>query len=877
VEDFIQDFVAETVEALAALDNDLLQLETGGDDPDLVPRIFRAVHTIKGTCGFLGLTRLRQVAHAAENVLDAIRKERLAADAEVVTAILCAIDALKIIVDTLQATGSEGEGDDSPLVARLDALLEAPAAPPAPAEAEPVPAAPAMSEAEAALAAAWDATPAAPAAAPDAAEPAPAPPAKSEPAPPAGAKGEARPAAEAAAQSIRVNLDLLETLMTGVSELVLTRNQLLQLSRNSRDNTFAAPLQRLNHVVSDLQENVMKTRMQPVGNAWSKLPRIVRDLARDLGKKIEVRMTGADTELDRQVLEMIRDPLTHMVRNSADHGIEMPADRLAAGKEETGVIALHASHEGGHIVMTLSDDGRGLNLPRIRQKAVERGLATEAEVAAMGEHQVAQFIFRAGFSTATAVTDVSGRGVGMDVVRTNVERIGGTIELSTVTGRGSTFTVKIPLTLAIVSALIVECAGQRYAVPQMAVSELVQASDLSERRIERIRNTPVLRLRDRLLPLVSLRSVLGMPEGERGSGAECLVIVTRVGSYEFGIMVDSAQDTEEIVVKPVAPLLKDISVYSGNTILGDGSVCMIVDPNGILSRAGRVDTSAGADAADAGASDHAMASTERMALLLVRAGSGMAKIIPLDLVARLEEIAVDEIHHAAGRMLTKYRGRLVPLVLAAHDVTLQPGTQKPVLIFAEGENSMGLVVDEIEDIIESALDIELTSGNPETIGSALVLGRPVEVLNASHFVSQTSGDWFRPPSLAHRPRGRRVMMVDDSPFFRGLVGPMIRSCGVEVVTAGSAEEALARLDGGEKVDLVVTDIEMPGIDGYELARRLREEPRWGGLPVIGLSGHAEPEDMARGQRAGFVRHLPKLARDDLTRAITEVLQLETVS
>ncbi|WP_370655806.1 chemotaxis protein CheA, partial [Paracraurococcus lichenis] len=553
--------------------------------------------------------------------------------------------------------------------------------------------------------AAWDATPL-PAAGPAAAPPPP------EPAAPAPApRAEARPAApagEAAAQSIRVSLDLLETLMTSVSELVLTRNQLLQLSRNSRDNNFAAPLQRLNHVVSELQENVMKTRMQPVGNAWSKLPRIVRDLARDLDKKIEMRMTGAETELDRQVLEMIRDPLTHMVRNSCDHGLEGPAERVAAGKDETGVIALHASHEGGHIVMTLSDDGRGLNLARIRQKAVERGMASEAEVAAMSDNQLAQFIFRSGFSTAAAVTDVSGRGVGMDVVRTNVERIGGTIELSTTPGKGSVFTIKIPLTLAIVSALIVDCAGQRYAVPQISVTEMVHAGEGGERRIERIRDTPVLRLRDRLLPLVPLRSVLGLPRGEPSQEGS-LVIVTRVGAYEFGIVVDSAQDTEEIVVKPVAPLLKDIGVYSGNTILGDGSVCMIVDPNGILARAGRLDTSAGSDAVQAAAGAEGGAGSERVALLLVRAGAGMPKAIPLDLVARLEEIAVDEVHDLGGRMLTKYRGKLMPLVAADHGVIFEPGSRKPVLVFAEGENSMGLVVDAIEDIVESDINVELRS------------------------------------------------------------------------------------------------------------------------------------------------------------------------
>jgi two-component system, chemotaxis family, sensor kinase CheA len=372
--------------------------------------------------------------------------------------------------------------------------------------------------------------------------------------------------------------------MTLVSELVLTRNQLLQLARTHENSAFTVPLQRLSHITSDLQEGVMKTRMQPIGIAWNKLPRLVRDLSHDMSKKIELTMLGAETELGRQVLELIKDPLTHMIRNSGDHGLETPAERRAAGKPEAGNIVLNAFHEGGYIILEISDDGRGLAVDRIRAKALSQGLATEAELAGMTDGQIQRFIFRAGFSTAEKVSAVSGRGVGMDVVRTNIEKIGGTIELKSITGQGTTFTVKIPLTLAIVSALIVEAGKERFAIPQLSVVELVRAQRGSATTgregtgnsvIERINDTPVLRLRNRLLPLVSLTELLALGKDDR-EGTAAHVVVAQVGAHMMGIIVDRVFDTEEIVVKPVAPILRHVTMFSGNTILGDGSVIMIL-------------------------------------------------------------------------------------------------------------------------------------------------------------------------------------------------------------------------------------------------------------------------------------------------------------
>ncbi|MDA1091388.1 MAG: chemotaxis protein CheA, partial [Proteobacteria bacterium] len=692
MDDLLNEFLTETSEALAVLDVELVKFEQDPTDEAILGNIFRLVHTIKGTCGFLGLPRLESVAHAGENVLGKFRDGVVEVSPEAVSLILKCLDCIRALLSKLEESGEEPAGEDQALIDELNAMADgntAPVAAPTPAaeaapsgdlvlptdeeiqlvqatfkkaesntagiaemfytrlfEIEPglktlfkgdmqtqgehlmamlknaveglndidaiVPAVEDLgrrhvdygvkdkdydSVGEALLwtlekgfgedftaevKAAWTtvytllanvminaASASSDAASHDAAPPTndfgapvaqdlldevmaaqakgvtaatPAEmdaemeaerakeasaakpeakagvPAKAATTAPVTKKEDAKPAKESsvAASSIRVNVDVLEDLMTLVSELVLTRNQLLQMVRGrDQDDEFTTPLQRLSHITSDLQEGVMKTRMQPIGNAWAKLPRIVRDLSLEQDKQIDLIMVGAETELDRQVLELIKDPLTHMVRNSADHGLETPADRKAAGKPEKGIIELRAFHEGGHIIIEIEDDGRGLNMDRIRVKCLENGLATDAELENMSDQQIQQFIFNAGFSTAEKVTSISGRGVGMDVVRTNIEKIGGTVELKSVTGKGSTFTIKIPLTLAIVSALIVECFKQRFAIPQISVLELVRASTKSENAIEMINETPVLRLRNRLLPLVSLENLL---EFDKGAG-----------------------------------------------------------------------------------------------------------------------------------------------------------------------------------------------------------------------------------------------------------------------------------------------------------------------------------------------------------------------
>ncbi|MBM3565751.1 MAG: response regulator, partial [Alphaproteobacteria bacterium] len=678
----------------------------------------------------------------------------------------------------------------------------------------------------------------------------------------------------AASASIRVGVDVLEALMTLVSELVLTRNQLLQMVRGQEDSAFKVPLQRLSHITSDLQEGVMKTRMQPIGNAWAKLPRIIRDLSIEMNKKIELVMQGAETELDRQVLELIKDPLTHMVRNSADHGIEKPEDRREAGKEETGTIVLKAFHEGGHIIIQIADDGRGLNLEKIRAKAVANGVATEAEMDSMTEQQIMQFIFKAGFSTAEKVTSVSGRGVGMDVVRTNIEKIGGTIEMKSVWGKGSTFTIKIPLTLAIVSALVVECAKERFAIPQISVLELVRTSVQSEMKIEMINNSPVLRLRNRLLPLVSLRGLLRIDGGAAtAQGDDLYIVVAQVGTYSFGIIVDRVFDTEEIVVKPVAPILREIPFYSGNTILGDGSVIMILDPNGIASAAGQVQM--GGDRAAEPAHSAVGTGEERTSLLIFRAGGEELKAVPLALIARLEEIDRKTVERAHQHHVVQYREHLMPLIPFNPAHQWESEGRQPILVFTDQDRAMGLVVDEIVDIVEDKLKVELAADQPGIIGSAVVSGKATDIIDASYYLTQAFADWFSRSGTgggalkASAPR--RVLLVDDSPFFRNLLSPILSAAGWQVTAVESAKEALRLREAGQAYDIIVSDIEMPGMDGFAFAEDVRKDSRWTGVPMIALSSRSQDEDKTRGREAGFDGHIAKSDREVLVSTLAQTV------
>ena len=882
MDDLLADFLTETNENLAELDLALVTLERTPDDAATLALIFRMVHTIKGTCGFLGLPRLERVAHAGESVLGKVRDGALAVTPDMISLVLTALDRIKAILAGLAATGAEPEGDDAPLVAALEATA---AGKPVPAAAAATPPAllnparqPGQATPEAAKAAEDVPT------AEETATAADVPPPPVADAPPPPAIPQSRPAeaaaatnAPAATQTIRVTVEVLEDLMTLVSELVLTRNQLLQLARAEEDSGFTAPLQRLSHITSDLQEGVMKTRMQPIGNAWNNLPRLVRDLALEMDKKIELVMLGADTELDRQVLELIKDPLTHMVRNSGDHGLEKPAERRAMGKPETGRITLNAFHEGGHILIEVADDGRGLPVDRIRAKVLSQGLATEAELAGMSDGQLQRFIFRAGFSTAAVVTAVSGRGVGMDVVKTNIEKIGGTIDLKSVAGQGTTFVIKIPLTLAIVSALIVQAVGERFAIPQISVVELVRAQRAGSNTaasggnnsvIERINDTPVLRLRDRLLPLVSLADLLALDTDAEKTG-DATIVVVQVGSTMLGIIVDRVFDTEEIVVKPVAPILRHVTMFSGNTILGDGSVIMILDPNGIARATG---IGAGGEIRSGAASTVETAhSGEQTAMLLFRAGSAQKMAVPLGLVARLEDFPREKIEQSAGAPVTQYRGKLMPLIALSGTIDSEKPHQA-VLVFTDRDRSMGLMVDEIIDVVEDRLEIELSGARAGLLGTAVIAGEATDVIDTGYWLTLAWKDWFRDAPRTTETHGpRRLLVVEDSAFFRQLLVPSLSAAGYRVSAVASAAEALKLRDAGVGFDAILSDIEMPDMNGLEFARAVRQSGAWVGLPMIALTGHVEPRDVEAGRDAGFTDYVAKFERDGLLSSLQQCL------
>ena len=1021
MDDLLSEFLTETSENLSVLDVELVKLEQNPNDSELLGNIFRLVHTVKGTCGFLGLPRLESVAHAGENILGKLREGEMVATPEAISAVLECLDRIRSIMSELETNGSEPDGDDSDLIRRLNEMADTgtssaapapvPAAAPA-AKAAPAPvaaAAPApavksgkagpsiyeqiggmgtidavvevmfnrimgdlrlntffegaptdhiqgrlrdylskicggpdgygkvdlkrphagvvargmndghfdafaghlqaalnalevpthqaamvmaiifgsreeiMGRAEAgsspisaaAMQLAEEAIVETPVETPIEVEAEPVPAKAAKPGAKAEAsKGEGGETKDSAVanQSIRVNVELLENLMTMVSELVLTRNQVLQILRSQKDSEFAAPLQRLNHVTSELQEGVMKTRMQPIGNAWSKLPRLVRDLSIELKKKIDLVMIGQDTELDRQVLEMIKDPLTHMVRNSGDHGLEGPEERRKAGKPETGKVTLNAYHEGGHIIIEVSDDGRGLALDKIKAKILQNGLASESELEQMSEQQIQQYVFKAGFSTAAKVTSVSGRGVGMDVVKTNIEKIGGTVEMRSALGKGTTFVIKIPLTLAIVSALIVECAKERFAIPQLSVVELVRATASGELKVERIKDTPVLRLRNRLLPLVSLRSLLKLDSDGASTEDDTFIVVTQVGTYSFGIMVDRVFDTEEIVVKPVAPILRDIEMFSGNTILGDGSVIMILDPNGIASHSGQMGVSDGQSAEQTAAKGRGQ-SEEKVPLLLFRAGDGTPKAVPLALVARLEEIERKTIESSNGRWVVQYRGQLMPLITMEHGQELAAeGARQPVLVFQDQDHSMGLMVDQIVDIVEAKLNVELSAESPGRIGSAIVAGQATEIIDTGYFLRQAFADWFGSQERDRMVTGqKRLLLVDDSAFFRNLLGPQLSAAGFMVTAVDSPDKALALCEAGDEFDIIVSDIEMPGMSGFEFCEAVKRQGLWQNIPMIALSSRATPRDLEKGRHVGFDDYVAKYDRDGLVHTLNSTL------
>jgi two-component system chemotaxis sensor kinase CheA len=738
LDDIVEEFLVESHENLDQLDTDLVALEQEPDSRERLSSIFRTIHTIKGTSGFLAFNRLEEVAHVGENMLSRLRDGALDLTPTRTSVLLRMVDTVRALLASIEATGGEGSVDVSAVVADISSAMEDR---PAETPAAEVPAPAAAVEAPVAK----PARKAAAKQAPVAEVPAPAPavveaPALPEPRPtPAAEVVEAdhAPAAEGgprravADSTIRVDVDLLDELMLLVGELVLTRNQIVQYVGRSSDTDLLRASQRLNLIASELQEGVMKTRMQPIDHIWSKLPRVVRDLGIQCGKSVRLEMEGKDTELDKTLLEAVKDPLTHLVRNSVDHGIETPDRRRESGKPAEGVLTLRAKHESGQVVVEVADDGAGIDPARIGAKAVERGLITDAQLARMTPGDVLQMIFLPGFSTAAAVTNVSGRGVGMDVVKTNIEAIGGTIEVESVAGAGTVCRLRIPLTLAIVPALTVECAGDRYAIPQISLQELVSLdAEKAVNAVEEVGGAPVYRLRGELLPLVRLTDVLGLTS-DRHDG-HVVIAVLRSEGRRFGLVVDRVINTEEIVVKAVGGQLKAIGLYSGATVLGDGTVALILDVQALARRALRAESAERQEARVAAAVAAKDTESQRQRMLLAAIGGGRRVAIPLDTVTRLEQVRMENVERVGNREVVQYRGAILPIVRLDRHLGAYGETEREVLeviVYSDHGRSVAIVVEEILDIVDGEAAVRSDIEDMGLLGSAVLGDKVTELLD----------------------------------------------------------------------------------------------------------------------------------------------------
>ncbi len=718
VDDLTREFLLESQEGLDRMERGLTELESRPADAGLLAEIFRAVHTIKGTTGFLGFARLEALSHSGENLLGLLREGRLGATPEIVSGLLGLLDRLRVILRTIESSGNEGGGkeEDREMIAGLDALereaaqagLPAPE-PAAPAAAPPAPHSPSPRK----VSPRRKAAPASGEAGPPRETPAPSL-ATAEPSRPEASAGPT-----GADSTLRVEVELLNRMMNLVGELVLTRNQILQAT--GADARFAPLSRRLDMVTADLREAVMRARMQPVSHVFSRFPRLVRDLARGLGKYVRLELQGQQTELDKSLLEAIRDPLTHAIRNAIDHGIELPAARAQAGKPAEGLVRLRARHEGSHVIVEVEDDGAGIDVGRIRDKAVERGLIPSVRAEQMSERELLQLIFLPGFSTAAAVTSISGRGVGMDVVRTNVEKIGGKVEIDSLPGRGTTLCLRIPLTLAIIPAIIVRSCGQNFALPQSPLLELVHlhAAEISE-RIEWLGNAPLYRLRGRLLPLVFLDRLLQQPE--RSAAGGCDIAVLNADGRRFGLVVQGVADPEEIVVKPIAAVLRGIGFYAGATVLGNGEMALILHPGAIAQSLGM-----GLSAETGETEEHETQPGPEEFLLVETAGRRRA--LSLETVVRIERIARSAVEYVDSRPVLRFEKSLLPLDDAAQDLTATADAEAPttVVVCRDGVRHVGITVSQVLDVAGGQA-LEVAGTGAVSPGVALLHDRVTEVV-----------------------------------------------------------------------------------------------------------------------------------------------------
>ena len=915
----IDEFVIESREHLADIENQLLAIEALGVDIDveLVNKVFRAVHSIKGAAGFFGFTTLGQLAHDLENVFNQIRNRHFVPDSAATSVMLLAADALRNMLDDIHRSN---EVDIQEHVTALQRILadykpEQIANTPLPeAAGEPLASEP-LSGRETPEEAAFS----------PAVNPSLPTPEKEQirhpvadsfqvtatTSPEASNKGDSsqsdrrapemqdRRLAESGGRrstdkapstsatgdtNIRVSVSVLDSLMNLAGELVLARNQLLQ-TVGSSDGGLNSVAARLDQVTSELQEAIMQTRMQAVGTVFNKFPRVVRDLSNQLGKQCQLLLEGEDVELDKSVIEAISDPLTHLIRNAVDHGIEFPETRTKAGKPAAGTIVLRAFHQAGKVNIAISDDGAGINVAKLREKAIALGIVRPEQAANMSDREAMRLLFHPGFSLAEKVTEVSGRGVGMDVVKTNIEKLGGAVGIDTEVGRGTTINVRLPLTLAIIPSLIVRCGVNCFAIPQASINELVRIKNHeAAAKIERIKQAEVFRLRGKLLPLVRLNAALGIKREESQRADAVHIIVVEAGHLQYGIVVDAVHDSEEIVVKPLGRHMQDCRCLAGATILGDGRVALILDVVGIASHTQLVLP----DEDDVrGELDAAVDATKETQLLLLFTNDPNEKFgVPMSAITRLERIRHDQIDSVGGQEVLQYRGGSLPLLTLEKHIKARPcpDTDKVyIVVFTALGKEVGLVVPELIDIRELPTTVDtITLREPGVIGSLVVDDKTTRLLDLFELTRLAHPVWFtdRKTNARHLTghgleEAPMILLVEDSPFFLKQVSGFLKEEGYNVVECEDGSAAWNVLQNSDKeFDLVVTDLEMPNMNGFELSRRIKDDPDLNHLPIIAVTSLAGEEDMQRGMESGIDDYQIKLDRERLLASVANYLQTD---
>ena len=893
--EIIIEFVVESREHLADIESQFLAIEAAGNDADLelVNTVFRSVHSIKGAAGFLGFSTVGRLAHDLENVLNLVRNRQLVPDGAVTDVLLRGADRLRTLIDDVDHSN---EVDVSEHIQALQQIISrllaeeiiSPALPPT--VIDTVSTCPTLTPRFCGAA-----VPAA------CAGETPAPQVVSgrvlSPSDPVGEfVGEqvseekkdipqaTSPVATGSStggvseSNIRVAVTVLDRLMNLAGELVLSRNQLLQTVASSDQGALGVVAARVNLVTSELQETIMQTRLQAIGTVFGRFQRVVRDLSNSLGKQCHLTLEGQEVELDKSIIESIGDPLTHLVRNAVDHGIELPEVRVKAGKPPAGTLALRAFHQAGKVNIHISDDGRGIDVARLKENAVAKGIITSEQAHGMSDREALQLIFRPGFSMAAKVTAVSGRGVGMDVVKTNIERLGGTVTVETALGTGTQIHVKLPLTLAIIPSLVVRSAGRRYAIPQASIRELVRvkAADVAK-RIERVKFAEVFRLRGTLLPLIRLTTVLNVNPSQENTATERAmhIIVVEAGHLRYGLVVDGLCDSEEIVVKPLGRHMKNSTCLAGATILGDGKVALILDITGIASHCqlaipegDAATTASGGDVAE-----------ETQAMLLFSNHPAEYFGVAMELVARIERVRSDQIDSVGGMQILQYRGSTLPLLSLEDYIGCKPREEAAkiyVVVFSAAQREVGLLVPELLDIRAVPTQIDtITFRKPGVVGSLVFEQMTVRLVDLHEVARLAHPDWFntQPPQKTDAGSVPRVLVVEDSDFFRKQLMSFLEAEGYEVRGCEDGVEAWSVLREPEECfDLVVTDIEMPNMSGLELAQTIRNDPRLARIPIIAVTSLAGEDDIQRGRQLGINEYHIKLDREQLMASVTRLLK-----